>query len=155
MSIQDNALIKSRLQHPPPPRPHTGIWLYFSFQRVGNLNLAWVGWAISPDLPSPSSGIHVFYLLVWSCLKVEFTFAKRWLRRKGLQESYSRWSYFFQKNCVWTQFWPRGTGIWRRQSLKVQMPGEFRAGGGGCWSFWIDWRFNRQENDLNWSPRKT
>ena len=115
---QDNALIKSRLQHPPQ-------------ETLGHLTVVlFKGWEIEPclggvgNLSGPAKSFQRNTRILFFSMKLfkgkEFTFAKRWLRRKGLQESYIGWSFFLQKNCVnRTQFWPRGTGIWRSQSLKA------------------------------------
>ena len=92
MSIPDNAPIKPRLQQQPlPPHVNTRAFDCRSFQKVGNLNLVWVRWAIYPDLSSPSSAIHVFYLLTWSCLKVKSLLSQAdGSEEKGLQESRGR-----------------------------------------------------------------
>ena len=93
MSIPDNAPIKPRLQQqlPPPPHVNTRAFDCRSFQKVKTLNLVWVGWAIYPDLSSPSSAIHVFYLLTWSCLKVKSLLSQAdGSEEKGLQESRGR-----------------------------------------------------------------
>ena len=61
----------------------------------------------------------------------------------------SGWGGQFIRN---PQFWPRETGIWMSQSLKVQMPRGFSGRRGG-WSF-LNWStLGRQENDSNWNPR--
>ena len=47
---QDNAPIKPRLQQQPPPlHVNTRAFDCRSFQKVGNLNLVWVGWTIYPE----------------------------------------------------------------------------------------------------------
>ena len=94
-----------------------------SFQRVGNLNLAWVGWS------SPSGWIHVFYLLIWRCLKVNSSLSQE----DGSEgKVYKRVISADLVSCK-----KIGHQIWHLSRVFERMPEEF-MGGGGCWSFWID-----------------
>ena len=135
---------------PPPLLPHVNTRAFdcHSFQRVGNLNLAWVGWAIYPDLSSPSSGIHVFYLSIWSCLKVKSLLSqadgseekvyKKVLAAdlafyKQINHQIKHLSRVFEHN-----FGPEKREFEWASLKKFKCPGSFR--GRGCWSFWIDRR---------------
>ena len=108
--FQDNASIKSRLQQPPspPPRQHSGIWLSF-FQKGGELEpfLGGVG-NLSEPAKSFQRNTRVLCLSMELLKGKEFTFAKRWLRGKGLQESYSHWSCILQKIVFEHNFGPGG-----------------------------------------------
>ena len=83
------ALINSK----PPPSSSTGIWLSSVPEGFWDVNFAWVGWDIWTGPLNLSSGIHVFYHVIWGCKKIVYFCEKRlglWI--KGLKESRSRWS---------------------------------------------------------------
>ena len=64
-----------------------------SFRGVRNLNLVWVWWAIWTGLIKflqRNTRVLSFNMELFK--GKEFTFASRYLTRKGLQESHSRWS---------------------------------------------------------------
>ena len=86
-----------------------------SFQRVGNLNLAWVGWS------SPSGWIHVFYLLIWSCLKVNSSLS----HEDGSEgKVYKRVISADLVSCK-----KIGHQIWHLSRVFERMPEEFKGGG--------------------------
>ena len=71
---QNKAPIKSRLQHS-PQATHGHLTVVLS-GGWGTWTLYGWGGLFEPDLSSSSSGIHVFYLLIWSCLKVKSSLSR-------------------------------------------------------------------------------
>ena len=69
---QNKAPIKSRLQHS-PQATHGYLTVVLSW---GTWTLYGWGGLFEPDLSSSSSGIHLFYLLIWSCLKVKSSLSR-------------------------------------------------------------------------------
>ena len=118
-----------------------------SFQRVGNLNLAWVGWS------SPSGWIHVFYLLIWRCLKVNSSLSQE----DGSEgKVYKRVISADLVSCkkIGHQIWHLsrvfGHNSGPGDGNLNECPRSFR--GGGMLKL-LNWStLDRQENDLNWSP---
>ena len=95
--ITDNASIKSKLQHPPPPRANPGHLTTSCSRGVGNLTFTSVGWGKLNQKCQASSGFLFrapkSLKAINTCLDEmeEFkgrdrTFVSDWLTKKGLQK---------------------------------------------------------------------
>ena len=82
---RNNALVKSKLQHPPPLGQPTGMLLSSMPGSWEILTFRGWGGEFEPEMSSLSSGIYVFYLKIWRVHFGDFIFASEWFRSKGLQ----------------------------------------------------------------------
>ena len=72
-----------------PPSSSTGIWLSSVPEGFWDVNFAWVGWDIWTGPLNLSSGIHVFYHVIWGCKKIVYFCEKRTMEKRSKRKSQS------------------------------------------------------------------